>query len=207
MMSDTHGKHDEIYRVPEGDVLIHAGDVSNVGKPSEIKAFAEWFQSQPHKYKCWVGGNHDWGLQHFLEYGNEFMVRDMSSSAYYLRDSDVTLDGVKFYGSPWQPTFCDWAFNLPRGRWLAEKWDMIPVDTDVLITHGPPYGILDKVGQEHVGCADLRTRVDFIKPKIHCFGHIHCAAGMTELNGTTFVNAALLSERYGLVNAPTVVDI
>ena len=208
IISDTHGLHDRMEPLPDGDVLIHAGDVSNVGRPTEIKKFTEWFNDQTFfQHRIWIGGNHDWALQHFMEAGEEKMIDDISRPAHYLRDRGICIDGVNFYGSPWQPTFCDWAFNLNRGRWLKEKWDLIPANTDVLITHGPPMGILDHVGRERVGCWDLMNRVMEVKPKVHCFGHIHCAYGQAFLNGTTYINAAVCTEVYKPQNAPTVVDI
>ncbi len=113
------------------------------------------------------------------------------------------IDGVKFYGSPWQPEFYDWAFNLPRGEKLAEKWDSIPNDTDILITHGPAYQMLDwTLNNQLVGCQDLFNRIMTVKPKIHVCGHIHCAYGQKYFNDVEFLNAAVLNERYQHENKP-----
>jgi hypothetical protein len=108
------------------------------------------------------------------------------------------------YGTPWQPEFFNWAFNLPRGEKLKEKWDMIPVDTDILITHGPPFGKLDYVryGNENVGCEELMKRVEEIKPKIHVFGHIHEGYGYVFDGNTHYINASVLNDRYEYRNKP-----
>ena len=101
-------------------------------------------------------------------------ARSWITNAHYLCDESLTLDGVKFYGSPWQPRFFDWAFNKDRGAPLKAIWDKIPLDTDVLITHGPPHGILDLTFDKiKAGCEELLLAVQRIKPKVHVFGHIH----------------------------------
>src|SRR5690606_27797878 len=126
----------------------------------------------------------------------------------YLRDAGVEIDGVRFWGSPWQPEFFDWAFNLPRGEALAARWALVPEDTDVLITHGPPRGILDRtVTGTPVGCDDLRAALDRLAPRLHVFGHIHEAYGRVEGPRTTFVNASVCDVRYRAVNDPVVVDL
>lgn len=202
-MSDSHGLHRKMPLVPDGDVLVVAGDFTNVGAEQEIKDFNEWLGQRPHKHKIVIAGNHDW---YFQWNGNK---KNIINNATYLQDESTIIDGVKFYGSPHQPEFCNWAFNLPRGKELKEKWDLIPEDTDVLITHGPPKGILDWAfySKEHVGCLDLLDRVYEINPKVHIFGHIHIGYG-TEIKGnTTFVNAAICSENYQPTNSPIVVEI
>ena len=148
-------------------------------------------------------GNHDWPIAHA---GPEAM-KDLIKNAIYLENSGVEIDGVKFWGSPWQPEFFNWAFNLPRGPKLAEMWALIPDDTDVLITHSPPYGILDQIySGEHVGCEDLLAALQRVRPKVHVFGHIHEGYGMLKQNGTTFINASVCDERYRPFNAPIVID-
>jgi len=119
------------------------------------------------------------------------------------------IDGIKLWGSPWQPEFCNWAFNLPRGEALREKWQMIPEDTDVLITHGPPLGILDNIaGGPALGDADLLDEVtNIVKPKVHIFGHIHDGYGTQREGETTFVNASLLDEWYNVANTPIEVTL
>jgi hypothetical protein len=126
-----------------------------------------------------------------------------------LVDEFIILDGIKIFGSPWQPEFCDWAFNLPRGPQLKEKWDAIPDDTNVLVTHGPPYMMLDYAPQcGNVGCVDLWDRVLQLKQlKIHSFGHIHYSYGVKEFNGVKYVNASICNEAYRASNDPIVLEL
>jgi hypothetical protein len=126
----------------------------------------------------------------------------------YLQDEAVEIEGLRIWGSPWQPEFLDWAFNLPRGAALREKWDRIPSGTDVLITHGPPQGVLDRVDEgRREGCADLLNAVARVRPRLHLFGHIHEGYGCLERDGTTFVNASICDRAYRPVNPPVVVDL
>jgi Icc-related predicted phosphoesterase len=206
LVSDTHGLHDQL-SVPDGDVLVHAGDLTMRGTLYELEEAAEWMCSLPHKRKVFTAGNHDWGLYHFMNEGHEELARKIFHGCDYLRDSSVTIDGVNFYGSPWQPWFMDWAFNLPRGGPIMDKWEMIPKNTDVLITHGPPQNILDKCDNGAVGCYDLMLRVREVKPKIHVFGHIHSGYGHVKQNDTDFYNASVVNEGYRVVNEPWVVDL
>lgn len=204
-ISDTHGKHEYLTTkaynniLGSGDVLVHAGDCTNVGKVGEIKDFLDWFSNTDYTHKIFIAGNHDFGFELVHDIAPEYKEKGV----HYLFDSEVVIDGVKFYGSPWQPEFYDWAFNLPRGEKLAEKWALIPGNTDVLITHGPAHGMLDWVpsGQQ-VGCQDLFHRVMEVQPKIHVCGHIHCAYGQKYFNGVEFLNAAVLNERYLHENKP-----
>lgn len=185
-------------------MLIHCGDFCGVGTMSEIERFRQDFLALPHKYKVVVAGNHDWPCER--EYDD---ARLAMNDFTYLQDEGTEIAGLKLYGSPWQPAFGRWAFNLPRKSFeLADKWRRIPDNVDVLITHGPPYGILDRVKfGAHVGCEYLRERVDELKPRLHCFGHIHEAYGQ-ELHGDTlFVNAASVDIWYRLANPAVVVDL
>jgi Icc-related predicted phosphoesterase len=204
-ISDTHGKHEHLTSkaynniLGSGDVLVHAGDVSNVGKSHEIKSFLDWFSNTDYTHKIFIAGNHDFGFEQIQDIAPEYKEKGV----HYLFDNEVVIDGVKFYGSPWQPEFYDWAFNLPRGEKLAEKWAMIPGNTDILITHGPAYGMLDWVPSgTQVGCQDLFHRIMEVQPKIHVCGHIHCAYGQKYFNGVEFLNAAILNERYMYENKP-----
>ena len=201
-ISDTHLRHG--FQVPDGDVLIHAGDATLGGAASEIREFSRWFGSLPHRQKVFVAGNHDFGFQE----QRSAAVGLLPHGCHYLEDSGVTINGVKFWGSPWQPWFLSWAFNLPRGEALKAHWDLIPLDTDVLITHTPPHGILDLVPRgEYVGCEDMLKAVQRVNPKVHIFGHIHCGYGQERRNGTTFINAAICDEGYMPTNAPIVFDL
>lgn len=205
-LSDTHNCHEQI-RVPDGDVLIHAGDATIRGTIDEIVFFNEWFAALPHQHKIFVAGNHDW----LFETSNRFAGSLLDASIHYLQDSAVEIENLKIYGSPWQPRFFDWAFNLNRGAELREKWKLISADTDVLITHGPPHGILDEVPRqyfvENTGCEELRKRVKIVRPKLHVFGHIHCGYGQDEKFGVKFVNASNCDEEYNPTNQPIVVDL
>jgi Icc-related predicted phosphoesterase len=205
-LSDTHNYNEQIF-VPDGDILIHAGDATMQGSAPEIVLFNRWFRNLPHAHKIFVAGNHDW----LFETSRNFARTLLDSSIHYLQDSSVEIENLKIYGSPYQPRFFDWAFNLMRGAELAEKWKLIPDETDVLITHGPPFGILDEVPRqyfiENTGCEELRKRVETIKPKLHIFGHIHCGYGTTEKFGVKFANASNCDESYEPTNAPLVIDL
>lgn len=191
--------------VPDGDVLIHAGDSTAMGTARELWEFNACLRALPHKYKIVIAGNHDWLFQKVPD-----LARSCLDAAMYLQDSEVLIEGLRFYGSPWQPEFRQWAFNLPRGAALQEKWDLIPDGIDVLITHGPPRGILDRVrGGEHLGCEALRSAVSHKQPRLHVFGHIHDSAGIHKVIGmrTTFVNASICTEAYRPTNLPIVIDL
>lgn len=181
-MADTHGYLPEA--VPEGDVLILAGDLTRTGSLDEVAELNDYLAALPHRHKLVVAGNHDWCFQR-----QPREARALLTAATYLEDEAVVLEGVKFYGSPWQPWFYDWAFNLPRGPELAAVWARIPEDTDVLVTHGPPLGFGDRTRREQrVGCEDLLNRVRVVRPKLHLFGHIHEDPGVWREGGTAFAN-------------------
>ncbi len=201
-LSDTHMQHAGI-DVPDGDVLVHTGDATWMGTFGEVARFCAWFGSFPHKHKVFVPGNHDWLFQRDPD-----IAKAMTRGFVYLNDSGAEIAGLKFWGSPWQPEFGSWAFNLPRGHELRSKWQMIPADTDVLLTHGPPKKILDITRRgENVGCDDLRYRVASLPLKLHVFGHIHPAYGQVTQADTIFVNASICNEEYKPVNQPIVVEL
>lgn len=184
-VSDTHSFHHKTV-VPDGDVLLYAGDITLRGELDAVESFDRWLGVLPHKHKVVICGNHDFCFQE-----EPAKARRLITNAIYLEDSAVEIAGIKIYGSPWQPYYGGWAFNLQRGPQLAEKWALIPGDTQILITHGPPEGVLDLTHRgEAVGCADLLKRVREIKPRLHVFGHIHEAAGRIDQDGITFVNAS-----------------
>ena len=133
------------------------------------------------------------------------MSRSALVNCHYLQDEAITIEGINFYGSPWQPWFYDWAFNLQRGDQIRAKWDLIPGNTDVLITHGPPLGFGDLTSAgERVGCKDLLEAVERIKPTLHVFGHIHEAVGTHSDGKTTFINASICDLSYRPVNKPCI---
>jgi predicted phosphohydrolase len=184
-ISDTHARH-HLSNVPDGDILVHAGDLTSHGDLEDVESFDRWLGDLPHRHKVVICGNHDFCFQNQAE-----RARARITNAIYLEDSGCEIEGLTFYGSPWQPWFGGWAFNLPRGEALAEKWAMIPVGVDVLITHGPPEGILDRTNRgDLAGCRDLLMRVWEVKPRLHVFGHIHEAAGRQDIEETIYVNAS-----------------
>jgi predicted phosphodiesterase len=216
LISDTHNKHNQVTEfLPGGDLLIHAGDTSSMGYKYEIQDFLEWFNSlDTYTNKIFIAGNHDWGFQINKKWVTEELKKYPNIT--YLEDNLEIVNsepdyqkGTKIWGSPWQPEFYDWAFNLPRnGEELKEKWDMIPNDIDILITHGPVHGHVDRIlGQyEHLGCELLRDRLDIIKPKIHVCGHIHSGYGYIFNGNTHFINASVLGENYQFTNKPLTID-
>ena len=221
---------DDLNPLPQGDVLIHAGDCTNVGKPHEVKQFVEWFMNiKGFDTKIFIAGNHDFAFEkrHYPHHPGDFdwyynLMNDENlsqSDVVYLEDNNFTIDypefsrPIKIHGSPWQPNFYDWAFNLPRmGDEIKSKWSMIPDDTDILITHGPPQEVRDFVDNwrspSNVGCEILRYEIDNrIKPILHVFGHIHGAYGAAHIKDTLFVNASTCTERYVPSNKPIIVEI
>jgi Icc-related predicted phosphoesterase len=213
-ISDTHNNHKIVTNdLPGGDLLIHAGDISSRGSMLEISNFAEWFNSlDGYKHKVFIAGNHDFGFEN-----NHDMAKTVIQSfpnISYLEDSELIIqdeDGrtVRIYGSPWQPEFYDWAFNLPRQGWVLEqKWKDIPEETDILITHGPAYGFVDTVigRPENLGCELLAKRIASLKPSIHVCGHIHTGYGQVYSDGTNYFNASLLDESYRYSHKPITID-
>lgn len=231
-ISDTHMAQPEL---PEGDVLLHTGDLTYQGTLLEVREASLWLHDQKlkknYKHVIMIAGNHDWLFQKESRLARQ-MMKDRG--LIYLEDSGVTLEGpavhsenvapgpgrVAIYGSPWQPTFMNWAFNLHRGEALKKRWDMIPTGVDILLTHGPPYKILDGVPTfnedaypsdesmtvRHVGCEELLKATTRLKPKVHVFGHVHSGRGRTERDGTTFINASVMNETYDPTRKPWVFD-
>jgi Icc-related predicted phosphoesterase len=173
---------------------------------NEIKNFLEWFDGiKGYEHKIFIAGNHDFGFQDNPNLCAK-LLQDYPTVT-YLEDNSVIIDGIKIYGSPWQPRFYNWAFNVDRGWDIAQKWEKIPMDTDILITHGPLHGILDSTyAGQRVGCEDLYKKVMEIKPKVHACGHIHYDYGMKEMDGMTFINACSLGEDYMYQNGPITLD-
>jgi Icc-related predicted phosphoesterase len=201
-ISDTHGKHHELTKdLTEADIIIHAGDCTNVGKDYELLNFLDWFGGLPYKHKIFIAGNHDF----YFEDNNDIAQKYKDKGVIYLMDQMVEVEGLKIYGSPWQPRFYDWAFNVNRGEEIAKKWAGIPEGLDILVTHGPAFGILDDtVNGMRVGCEELYKKIFEVKPKYHICGHIHYARGYRAFDGVTFINAACLGENYQYQNKPIV---
>lgn len=198
-VADTHLFVDR-YAVPDGDVFVHAGDLTRGGTEPELIAALRWVSSLPHATKIVIAGNHDLGFEQRPRESRALVPPTVT----YLQDELAQRAGLQIYGAPWQPAYHDWAFNLARGEALARMWALIPADLDVLVTHGPPAGLGDRnsYGAARAGCADLRARVAQQKPRIHLFGHIHEDGGAWLEQGTWFVNCTA----WECERAPTVID-
>lgn len=185
-IADTHLYHDDV-EIPDGDVLVHAGDLTRGGRLDELSVVADFLRALPHRHKVVIAGNHDWGFVREPE-----AARELFADLTYLQDEGREIEGMSFWGSPWQPVFFNWAFNLPRGRQLAAVWAKIPESTDVLVTHGPPRGFGDECADgRHEGCDDLLDRIRVVRPALHLFGHIHEARGHWRDGPTLIVNATV----------------
>jgi Icc-related predicted phosphoesterase len=188
--------------IPDGHVLIVAGDICRKGNNDEIKRFDHWLARLPHQHKLVIAGNHD---RPFAKAENP---NELIKNGVYLQDSGIEINGFKFWGSPWQPRYFDGAFDLKRGPELSEVWRKIPVDTDVLITHTPPFGILDRTRLgKNVGCKDLAEAVQRIKPKAHIFGHIHESAGIWRGANGIFVNSSIKKKPNNSMQKVKIIDI
>jgi Icc-related predicted phosphoesterase len=197
-LSDTHNHHRFLTDLPAADMIIHAGDVSMAGSGAEVMDFINWFGSLDYKYKIFIAGNHDDCLD---GKARERIQKFLPANMYYLYNSGVEIENIRFWGIPF---FMSCELELEHYYRALES---IPCDTDVLITHRPPYGILDMSDNITYGCPDLLQTVLKIKPKFHLFGHIHDAYGMEKSKTTTFVNGALMSEDYRLANEARVFEI
>lgn len=204
-ISDAHQKRE--IDLPEGDLLIVAGDLTSTGTPAQLVAFNNYLEKHKSKYNykpLVIAGNHDFALEQ-----NPDEAIDILTAADYIEDALVEIGGVRIWGSPWTPTFFDWAFMKDRGSEIREMWEMIPENLDVLVTHGPPWGILDFCGS-HAGCSDLLDIVTTkltTAPRFHIFGHIHEGFGSHETEKTQFLNVSVCDEHYHAVNKPTVIEL
>lgn len=219
IISDTHTKHRYCENdLPGGDLFIHAGDFMSTGYSiREAYEFFNWFDAiKTYDTKVLIAGNHD----RLMENDPEKMLGVLTGykTIEYLQDEEMVLyfdgpngdypeDNIHIYGSPWQPEFYNWAFNLPRnGEELKAKWNAIPDNTDILITHGPAQTYLDTAGAPYktplLGCELLKERIELIKPKIHVCGHIHGGYGYRFNGHTHFFNASILNEQYNYANKP-----
>jgi len=202
LMSDTHGLHEQV-EVPTGDVLVHAGDFTRIGRREEVIQFNAWLGQLPHKHKIVIAGNHDLSFENSPD-----EVQPLLTNATYLKDNWCGIAGIgKIYGSPWTPTFQ----GDPRYRWVfnADPENMSRSLSKILVTHGPPDGILDRTLEgAYAGSPELRAEVfGRINPKIHVFGHIHEGYGHYRANETEFFNASVVDRAYRVRNAPWVVDV
>lgn len=203
-ISDTHCRHKSIL-LPKGDVLIHAGDVSSTGSFSEVRDFLHWFDALPFQHKIFIAGNHDF---YFEREPETTIQKAIPGGVTYLKDSGVTINDIRIWGSPVTPWFYNWAFNRHRGAAIAKHWALVPPDTNVLITHGPAFGVLDAVlNGNYAGDKDLLKTIETIKPAVHVCGHIHEAHGQLKRSGTRHINASVLNETYEPVNLPVLFEM
>lgn len=199
LLSDTHELHREV-DVPAGDILIHAGDFTMFSKSMKaIEDFNDWLGELPHRHKIIVPGNHEF----FLE--ADASRRSLLSNATILINEGIDVHGLRLWGTPVTPLYGS-AFGLSSPEDRKRLCGQIPEDTDILISHGPPFGILDSAPDSglHAGCRELADAVTRLRPKLHVFGHVHGAYGMFQTEHTTFVNASLLGFHGGLDNSPLV---
>lgn len=216
-MSDTHNKTDQLV-VPNGDVLIHAGDFTCTGSCRQVKHFDNFFSALPHQVKIVIAGNHDssFDLESYSEIQgfykkkieNPHKINSILAQYIYLNDSGVNILGYKVWGTSWIREFHKGAFTVNDKKVLEEKREGIPNDVDVLVSHCPPKGILDRdLGENELGCEFLLEKVKKIKPKCHVFGHIHQGYGVMYWNETIFVNASICNQKYRPVNSPVVIEL
>ena len=230
-ISDTHGHHSEIKNIPSADILVHAGDFTESGSWRHIQAYNEWIgdlllKQNKFKFAVLIAGNHDITLDqdYYTERGYKTHHKGLAKQykicadcvhkgiSVYLEDEAVELLGITIYGSPYQPEYNNWAFNLPRGDPLKKKWAEIPDrGVDVLITHGPPKYHGDKVmtdgKAQNTGCQDLLERLVQMqeRPRFHVFGHVHQGYGVTRnqrIDGVTLINASTQDSRGQCANKP-----
>lgn len=237
-MSDTHSLTSHIkFEIPDGDIFIHAGDFTRCGGENEVVNFSHWLSKLPHKYKIVIAGNHELSFdpsfthpltnklqesydinviptlgisrQDMKEAVKKSDIRDKLTNCIYLEDTLVTIYGINIYGSPWQPEFRKWAFNLPRGGQCLSKWNIIPDNTDILVTHTPPLGFGDLCCTGvRAGCVELLSTVQQrVLPKYHIFGHIHESYGVTSDGKIIYINASTCNINYLPVNPPIVFDV
>jgi len=205
-ISDTHGLHRRLKLKP-GTVLIHTGDVTEYGSEDEVVEFLSWFSRQPFDYKVFIAGNHDLFLEDCTPAKRR---KTIPSDIIYLQNSGIEIAGLKVWGSPVTPYFLGMAFNARQGLEIKRVWNKIPSDTDILITHGPPAGILDN----GIGDEGLLLKVNKIQPLVHCFGHAHGQNGVETNNETTFINASIVNsldpfknEDYSMIGQPVIYKI
>lgn len=204
-LSDTHTYLNKV-KVPDGDVLIVAGDITFTGNLQETIGELNVIKSLPHKVKLLVEGNHDRLGERNPEYMRELCEE---RGITLLRNKSFEYEGIKFYGTPYTPEFGNWAFMASRGPEIRTIWEDIPNDTQVLISHGPPYGILDENREgQHCGCEELAERIKTL-PNLthHIFGHIHEQHNTIEKDGITYINASICTRNYKPTNTPWVLYV
>ena len=206
VISDTHTMHKGLenkFNLPSGDIIIHCGDITGRGSEHTIHEFLKWYNNlNQFKYKIFIAGNHDTLFESY-----PFLAKNIINdykNIIYLEDSGIEIDNIKFWGTPVSRPFMNWAFNRPEEK-LKMHWKAIPDDTDIIITHSPPYKIMDygPVTNDRTGSPSLYYEIiNRIKPKFHLFGHIHNGYGIYKQDNITFINASNLNEDYKITNKP-----
>lgn len=199
VFSDSHGTHRRL-KIPKCDILIFGGD-AGITSYEKLEDFDSWIGDQPATNKIVVAGNHD----RYLEEIGRDDCKLFFTNAIYLENSSVQIEGIKFWGSPYSVMFNNWSF-MANSDYLKHIWEYIPKDTDIVITHGPAFGILDVVGWKNQGCPELRKVIDEIKPRIHITGHIHECQGMFKREFTEHINATIMDEAYQFTHDPIIFD-
>lgn len=194
-----------------GDILVHSGDCLNYGEFTELPAFRKQLEDIKDNYKLIVltPGNHDWTFFH-NPVGSTLFLKETVPNLEVLIDSTIEWNSQKIHGNSWQPYFCNWAFNIQNPETLAQKYEAIPEDVDILVTHCPPKGILDRTiwDQRRVGSPELACRLQKLKQlKAHMFGHIHCARGMEFINDIYYSNGAICNEQYFPIHNANVIEL
>ncbi len=220
-ISDTHTRHKRI-ELPGGDMLIFSGDAMSSGYYNgELNDFVDWIKDQPYKYKICIAGNHDRYCESFpKDFIKDVFEKYYDNGVRYICDEEIEIEGIRIYGTPYQPYFCGWAFNVMDEEILTNIYKQIPEGIDILVTHCPPFGVLDKshmprpykgtTGEEPLGSKELLNILDYMEnpPKYHCFGHIHGDGGkVIKEGGITFINASVCNESYEPKNEIVTLDI
>lgn len=206
-ISDTHNLHPTL-SIPDGDIIIHVGDATNRGTFPEFSEFISWYGSLLHPHKIFIAGNHDRGLDGDLRGPIINLMKE--HGIIYLENSNVIIDNVKIWGSPYSLEFGSWSFGKSQKE-IFNVWQTIPEDIhfNIIATHSPPFGILDSNNLgHHLGCQELAKRIDYLKPSYHLFGHIHESKGKKIINNITYINVSQMKADYsGLLNKPIIITI
>ena len=192
-ISDTHGCHHRLRDLPDADILVHSGDFTMNGSEQEAIDFLNWFCDLDYRHKIFICGNHDNCL-----YGAN--IDGLDTNVHYLCNSGIELNGIYFYGVP---MFMEDCITERQSRNYAQ----IPINTDILITHTPAYGIRDYDDNIHYGSEELFSRISAVNPRLHLFGHIHSQNGIVKRNSTTFSNGAIMNADYTNLNNPNLIEI
>lgn len=215
-LSDTHGFQKEI-EMPKGDILVHSGDITDCGEEWQVRQFLEWLNDLPYERKIFCNGNHEVQIAK-MGIMKQLVRENCNKSVVYLENEAYEYKGLKFWGSPYSLEFFPehWGYQLKRQHAKA-LWDMIPEDTDILLTHSPPKGIMDGVKpfgiytEDHAGCNFLLEQTRKINPYLHVFGHIHRWFGTVQRANpaykTLYVNASMCDDSYKITRKPIVIDI